>query len=43
MTKPFKNLVAQMSSQRQECVRQRTLELSKEMALQELRQAMELT
>ena len=43
MTKPFSNLVGKMSSGSRERIRRRTIELSREMALQELRQAMELT
>lgn len=43
MAKPFKNLVDQMSPQSRARIRKRTIELSREMALQELRQAMDLT
>ena len=43
MTKPFSNLIEKMSPRNQERIRKRTVELSREMALQELRQAMELT
>lgn len=43
MTKPFKNLVDQMSPRSRARVRMRIVELSREMALQELRQAMDLT
>ena len=43
MAKPFRNLVAKLTPESQERVRQRTLALSGEMALQELRKAMDLT
>ena len=43
MAKPFKNLVDRMTPLSRERVRRRTAELSRQMALQELRQAMELT
>ena len=43
MAKPFRNLVEKMSPQSRERVRKRTAEMHSEMALQELRRAMELT
>ena len=43
MSKPFKNLLDGMSQERREKVRIRTEVLKNEMALQELRQALELT
>jgi len=43
MAKPFKNLVDKMSRQSRERIRKRTAEMYSEMALQELRQAMNLT
>ena len=43
MAKPFKTLVEKMSRESRERISQRTGELSREMALQELRQAMDLT
>ncbi len=43
MAKPFKNLVAKMSAQSRERIRKRTAEMHSEMALQELRRAMQLT
>ena len=43
MAKPFKTLVDKMSPLSRERIMQRTVELSREMALQELRQAMDLT
>ena len=43
MAKPFKTLVDKMSPRSRERIMQRTVELSREMALQELRQAMDLT
>lgn len=43
MTKPFKNLVEKMSPQSRERISRRTTELAQEMALQELRQALDLT
>ena len=43
MAKPFKNLVAKMSPDSRERIRQRTAQMHSEMALQELRQALHLT
>lgn len=43
MSKPFKKLVGKMPAASQERIRARIVELSGEMALQEVRQAMELT
>ena len=43
MAKLFKNLVDRMPPRSRERIGQRTVELSREMALRELRQAMELT
>lgn len=43
MSKPFKKLVSRMSPASQDRIRDRIVELSGEMALQEVRQAMELT
>lgn len=43
MAKLFKNLVEKMSLQSSERIRRRTAEMHAEMALQELRQAMQLT
>jgi transcriptional regulator with XRE-family HTH domain len=43
MSKPFKKLVGKMPAESQERIRARIVELSGEMALQEVRQAMELT
>jgi len=43
MTKPFSNLTKKLSPERHERVLRRTAELAKEMALQELRQALALT
>ena len=43
MAKPFKNLVAGMSPERRERIAERTAEMAQEMALQELRQALDLT
>jgi len=43
MARPFKNLVKKMSPESQERVKKRTAQMYSEMALQELRQAMQLT
>jgi len=43
MAKPFKNLVDKMSRRSRERIHKRTAEMYSEMALQELRQAMNLT
>ena len=43
MAKPFKNLVAKMSPDSQKRIKERTAQMHSEMALQELRQAMNLT
>ncbi len=43
MAKPFKKLVDKMSPESRERIRQRTVRMCSEMALQELRQAMHLT
>jgi len=43
MAKPFKNLVDKMSPDRQKRIKERTAQMHSEMALQELRQAMNLT
>ena len=43
MTKPFRALIEKMPPERQARIKQRTAELSGEMALQELRQALKLT
>ncbi len=43
MARPFKNLVKKMSPDSQERVKKRTAQMYSEMALQELRQALQLT
>jgi predicted transcriptional regulator len=43
MAKPFRNLVEKMPSESQERIKRRTDQMHSEMALQELRQAMQLT
>ncbi len=43
MAKPFQNLVKKMSSESRERIRRRTAQMQAEMALQELRQAKQLT
>jgi len=43
MAKPFRNLVEKMSPASRERVRKRTAQMHSEMALQELRRAMQLT
>jgi transcriptional regulator with XRE-family HTH domain len=43
MAKPFKNLVSKMSPASRARIKRRTAQMRKEMALQELRQALQLT
>jgi len=43
MSKPFKNLIKKMPADRQERIKQKTRHLKKQMALAELRRALDLT